>query len=62
MLAETTSSVRALPPMESATVECRNTIDILNVEADTGTASGQSFGKIIYFLAAFLFLTVYRRV
>ena len=44
MLTETTSSVRALPPMESATMECRNTSDILNVEADV-----RSLGKIIFF-------------
>lgn len=55
MLAETTS-IHALPSTETAIVECRNTVDILNVEADT-----PSFGKIIYFLAVCLFLTVYRR-
>ena len=56
MLTETKSSLHALPLTELATVECRNTIDIFNVEADTPL-----LGKI-FFLAAFLFLTVYRPV
>ena len=44
MLTETSPSARALPPTESGTVECRNTIDIFKVEADT-----PSLGKTIFF-------------
>jgi hypothetical protein len=56
MLTETTS-VHAIPPTESETSERRNATDIFKVQADT-----PSLGKIIYFLAVCLFLTVYRRV
>jgi hypothetical protein len=49
-LTETKDVVQTLPPTETVTVERRNTIDILNDEADT-----LSLGKIIFF-GRFLYL------
>ena len=41
---DTTSLDNALPPTETANMERRNTVDNLNVEADS-----LSLGKIIFF-------------
>ena len=57
--------VHALPPTESATVEHRNAIDTSNlndnVEAEKKTSLLSLGNSFFFFLAACLFLTVYRR-